>query len=203
MRPKKPMNSSSKYIAFEGIDASGKTTQAELFCQYLKNLNKTVYCTKEPGGLENTKVIRQLLLNSNIPPKAKLFLFLADRNIHISQIKQWLQNGFVVSDRSMFSTIAYQGFGDGFDLSFIEKANVFAAEGIMPDVTFVIDINLDTMDKRLFDRDAIESKPKSYFEKVRQGYRYVANHYDNIFIINGEKGIEEIFGNILDIWKQI
>ena len=197
------MSYSNKYIVFEGIDACGKSTQAKLFCEFLKEQSMDVYFTKEPGGTDETKIIRDILLNKHLTPKTSLFLFLADRAIHSELIKDKLKKSFVVSDRSMFSTIAYQGFGDGLDLDFIEYANSFATGSMLPNLTIILDITLETMNRRLKNKDVMESKGEDFFKRVKDGYRYVADKYENVYILNGEKHIDEIFQEVIEIWKSL
>ncbi len=193
--------SSFKYIAFEGIDGAGKTTQARLFCDMLQKNGEPVFATREPGGLINE--LRGIVLKKEIPPKARMFLFLADRAASIKQLKRELEHKHVVSDRCFFSTIAYQAFGYGIDVDFVEEASLFSAERMIPDLTFIIDIGIDTMMRRLSGKsaDAIESKGENFFERVREGYRYIANNYSNVYVINGERGKKEIFREIEEIWK--
>ena len=197
------MNSFKKYIAFEGIDASGKSTQAQMFCDFLKKTNHNVFCTKEPGGTGISKKIRRILLEDRLNPKARFFLFLADRAIHIETLKSYLKRGYVVSDRCLFSTIAYQSFGEGLELKFIEESNLFATQGLLPDVTFIIDIDLDTMRKRLTKRDVIESKGDEFFKRVIEGYNYIADRFDNVFKIDGRQPAEQVFEDIIGIWNTI
>lgn len=197
------MNSFKKYIAFEGIDASGKSTQAKLFCEFLKKTGHEVFCTKEPGGTGISKKIREILLENTLNSKARFFLFLADRSIHIEILKTYLKRGYVVSDRSLFSTIAYQSFGEGLELKFVEESNLFATQGLLPSVTFIIDIDLETMHKRLTKKDVIESKGDEFFEKVIGGYNYIADRFENVFKIDGRQPVERVFEDIIGIWNKI
>ncbi len=197
------MSSFKKYVAFEGIDASGKSTQAKLFCRFLKDNGYRVFCTKEPGGMSSTKKIREILLKERLNPKARLFLFLSDRAMHMEVVEKHLKNDIVISDRSMFSTIAYQAFGENMDLRFVESSNMFATSGVLPDITFVIDIGVDVMHKRLTDRDMIESKGDEFFNRVKKGYRYIADNFENVYIIDGEKPVNEVFEDILKIWNRV
>ncbi len=196
------MNYLNRYIAFEGIDGCGKTTQARLFYEYIKKQNISVYLTKEPGGTSIGKNIRELLLNTDIPSKTRLFMFLADRSIHIENVKNQLKNGIVISDRSLFSTIAYQAFGDGLSLEFVQQANLFAVDNITPNLTFIIDIDIKEMDKRITNRDVIEKKGKIFFERVKNGYQYIKDHFDNVYLINGNRNIKVIAEDIIGIWKK-
>ncbi len=201
MLPKKPKNL-FKYIAFEGIDGCGKTTQAQFFVNYLEKEGFCVYFTKEPGG--SSGKIRDLLLKERWPSKTELFLFLADRSLNIASIRNEMGKGsIVVSDRSMYSTVAYQGYGEGLDLEFLEKLNLFSTEGLKPDVVFYFDISLETMKNRVKNLDAIESKGDNFFMRVRNGYVELCKKESNFFLINGERDREEVFENVLKIWERL
>ncbi len=201
MLPKKPKNL-FRYIAFEGIDGCGKTTQAQLFVNYLKKEGYCVHFTKEPGGA-NSK-IRDLLLKERWPRKAELFLFLADRALNIVNVKRKIEKGcVVVSDRSIYSTMAYQGYGGGLDLEFLEKLNLFSTGGLKPDVVFCFDIDLETMKSRIKKRDAIESKAGEFFIKVREGYVKISKKEKNFFLVDGKKSKEEVFKAVLRAWNGV
>lgn len=194
--------SSFRYIAFEGIDGSGKTTQAKRFFSYLKSLGYGVFFTKEPGGVDEG--LREIILNHRWNKKTELFLFLADRALTSEVIKRKKDEGyFVVSDRSMFSTLAYQGFGEGLDLDFLVKLNMFATGGLKPDLVFCIDIDLDTMQSRVKNPDVIELKSIEFFERVRRGYLTLAETERNFFLIDGRKVEDEVFGEVKRIWESL
>ena len=200
--PLRNQKNSFRYIAFEGIDGSGKSTQAKLFADYLENKGCCVFLTKEPGG--STDKIRDLLLNYRWSKRAELFLFLADRAENAREIKNKLDKGcIVVSDRCMYSTIAYQGFGEGLDIDFLEELNLFSTDGLKPDIVFCFDVDLETMNERVGKRDVIESKPRDFFYRVREGYRELAKRNDRFFLIDGKKKKEEVFGEVLRIWESL
>ncbi len=200
--PPRNQKNSFRYIAFEGIDGCGKSTQAKLFTDYLENKGFCVFLTKEPGG--STDKIRDLLLNYRWSKRAELFLFLADRAENAREIKSKLEKGcIVVSDRCMYSTIAYQGFGEGLDIDFLEKLNLFSTDGLKPDIVFCFDVDLETMNERVGKRDVIESKPRDFFYRVREGYRELAKRNDRFFLIDGKRKKEEVFGEVLRIWESL
>ena len=200
--PQKRTKSSFKYIAFEGIDGSGKSTQAALFVDYLRSKGFKVFFTKEPGGKIND--IRNMLLDKKWPAKVELFLFLADRVLTSDMVRGKVEDGFmVVSDRSLYSTLAYQGYGEGFDIEFLVKLNLFSTNGLKPDLIFCLDINLETMKKRLNRFDAIESKSEPFFERVRSGYIELSKRFDNFFLIDGEKSKEIVFEEIVNTWENL
>ncbi len=198
--PQENQKNSFRYIAFEGVDGSGKSTQARLFSEYLKDKGFCVFLTKEPGG--STDKIRDLLLNYRWSKKAELFLFLADRTENARKIRERLESGcVVVSDRSMYSTIAYQGFGEGLDVDFLEELNLFSTDGLKPDIVFCFDIDLETMNERLGKRDVIESKSRDFFYRVRHGYLELAKRNNRFFLIDGRKKKEDVFKEVLRIWE--
>ena len=194
--------SSFRYIAFEGIDGSGKTTQAKRFYSYLQNLGYNVFYTKEPGGVEGS--LRELILNHKWNKKSELFLFLADRALNAEIIKRKIDAGYiVVSDRSMYSTLAYQGFGEGLNLDFLIELNMFATGGLKPDVVFCFDIDLNTMKDRVKNPDVIELKSREFFDRVRRGYISLAETEKNFFLIDGSKTEDEVFEEVKRIWESL
>jgi len=197
------MCSLNKYAAFEGIDACGKTTQTKLFYEYLMRSGKDVFLTKEPGDTIAGKKIRNIILNDNIDDKAALLLFLADRALTVNKIKDKLKNSYVVSDRSFYSTVAYQSYGSGIDLNLVERFNQFATGGLKPDIVFYIDISVNVMYERLRNFDRIEDKGKEFFNRVRDGYLKMVDQYDNIYKINGMQDKEDVFRDIVEVWNNL
>ncbi len=197
------MCSLNRYVAFEGIDACGKTTQTKLFYEYLIHTGKDVFLTKEPGDTATGKKIRNIILQDNIDDKAALLLFLADRVLTINKIKDKLKNSYVVSDRSLYSTIAYQSYGSGIDLNLIEQFNQFATGGLKPDVVFYIDISINVMYERLSNFDKMEDKGEEFFNRVRDGYLKMADRYDNIYKIDGMQNKKDVFRDIVEIWNNL
>lgn len=184
-----------KYIVFEGIDGSGKTTISKMFAQYLIKQNFSVFYTKEPYTQEIDSLIRQNQTN-----KTLLFLFLADRAIHIQELKK--QNvDFIVSDRSFYSTIAYQGYGGGIDIDFVTSLNEFVVDSFLPDTVFYLDCDVKIALNRVKKLDAIENKDLAFFEKARQGYLELAKKY-NFFIINSQLNTDKTFSSLLEYYER-
>lgn len=181
----------TKYIAFEGLDGSGKTTISKIFVNYLEKNNSSVFYTKEPYSKEIESLIRKKQSD-----KSLLFLFLADRSIHIELLRNQKNFDFVVSDRSFFSTIAYQGYGAGFDIDFVASLNEFIVEGFYPEIVFYLDVDVKKAFSRIKKYDAIEDKNLVFFEKVRKGYLELAKKY-NFFIINANNDINEVFEEVV------
>ncbi len=192
------------FITFEGIEGAGKTTQTKLLYDFLKKQGKDVVLTREPGGTETGKKIREILLSKTeefFPPKGELFLYEADRNLHVNNliIPYLKKNFYIICDRYTDSTLAYQGYARGLDIELIKKLNDIAVEGVYPDITFLIDIPVEVSLKRLGDKkDRIESEDVSFHERLREGFLKIAEENpERIVIIDGLKSIEDIFSDIL------
>lgn len=186
------------FISFEGIDKGGKSTQISLLVNYLKKKKYQVVPTCEPGGTRLGKEIERMLLESSvgqISDKAELFLYLADRSEHVKKvIKPALEKDkIVISDRFADASLAYQGYGRGLDIHWIDELNKRATQGISPELTFLLDINPELAKKRSKEKDRIENEEIAFHQRVRQGYLEIARSQPKrVKTINGEESIEEI-----------
>ncbi len=198
------------FITFEGIEGAGKSTQSVMLHNYLIEKNKKVILTKEPGGTETGKKIRQILLSHSdeiFPPLAELFLYEADRNFHIHNlIKPKIGQGYtVICDRFTDSTLAYQGYARGLDIDFVKEINSIASEGIKPDITFLIDIPVEEGLKRIQkirEKDRIEKEEIDFHKKLREGFLKIAEEErDRIVVLNGLEPPEKIFRQVIEILK--
>ena len=198
------------FITFEGIEGAGKSTQSVMLHNYLIEKNKKVILTKEPGGTETGKKIRQILLSHSdeiFPPLAELFLYEADRNFHIHNlIKPKIDQGYtVICDRFTDSTLAYQGYARGLDIDFVKEINSIASEGIKPDITFLIDIPVEEGLKRIQiirEKDRMEKEEIDFHKKLREGFLKIAEEErDRIVVLNGLEPPEKIFRQVIEILK--
>lgn len=187
------------FITLEGIDGSGKTTQLNLLKEYLENQNEKVITLREPGGTEFTEKIRELLLNKSYELNSftELMLFEASRSYLVENvIKPKLEEGcYVICDRFFDSTTAYQGFGRGLEINFIEKCNQMAVKSIIPNITFYFSINLESKLQRIGKRenDRIEQSGEEFYRNVINGFDQLADsHKDRIVTIDALKSIDEI-----------
>ena len=186
------------FISFEGIDKGGKSTQISLLVNYLKKRSYQVVQTCEPGGTRLGKEIERILLGSSvgqIGDKAELFLYLADRSEHVKKVvKPALEKDkIVISDRFADASIAYQGYGRGLDIHWIDKLNKRATQGICPELTFLLDIDPELAKKRSKEKDRIENEEIAFHQRVRQGYLEIARLYPNrVRILSGQESIEDI-----------
>lgn len=195
------------FITFEGLDFCGKSTQVELLKDYLVKKNRKVNILREPGGAIISEKIREILLdkkNSKMTMETELLLFSASRSQLVREIiiPQLNQGYYVISDRFHDSTTAYQGYGRGVPLNFVESLNKFVIQNALPDITFFIDIPVDEVVRRkskidLFELDRIELSKSGFYEKVRDGYLEISKSEDRFFTINGAASINEIHHMII------
>lgn len=163
-------------ITFEGIDGSGKSTQAQWLARALEARGLPVVHTREPGGTELGREIRRLFLHFGgleIAATTESLLMAADRSDHVARvIRPALQRGVcVISERYADSTEAYQGYGGSVPLEAIRSLNAFATGGLEPDVTFLLDLDPDEALRRRSDRtDRMEAKAMAFHRRVRDGY---------------------------------
>jgi dTMP kinase len=181
---------SGKFIVFEGVEGSGKTTQIQQTADWLQNWcgkDRSTIVTREPGGTKLGRQIRQLLLDdpeSLVNNRTELLLYGADRAQHVeSVIRPHLDRGdFVLCDRFTDSTIAYQGYGRGFDRDRIDMVNQIATGGLQSDLTLWLDLDVTIGLERVLLRgkpDRMERASLDFHQRVRRGYQELANIYPN------------------------
>jgi dTMP kinase len=192
----------TKFISFEGIEGSGKSTQAKLLHEFLLKKKYESYLTREPGGTEVAEKIREILIKEKMDGVCELLLNFAARRDHVEKlIKPKISAGnFVISDRFFDSTFAYQGFAFGVDVNIIEKIKQLTISGFSPDITFFIDIDIEIMQKRVSARlgnNKYENFPIEFHQKVREGFLFLHEKYpDRIVKIDGNQKKKEVFRSI-------
>lgn len=198
-----------KYLVVEGPDGTGKTTQVEMIKTWLKEVyNIETFDFQEPGGNEMADAIRHILKDGTIPriDSTDALLFTAARNeVWNGRALQELKLGkWVVTGRSYLSTLAYQGYGGGFDIDQIERttADYLGQKYIKPDYEFILDLDdeeerVKRISKRgeLEVKDTFESKAQDFQDRVRQGYLQIA-HDRNTPVISANQKPEEVFEEI-------
>ncbi len=196
-----------KFITFEGPEGGGKTTQAQRLIDRLQERGLEVLYTREPGGTPTGEAIRDILQHhvtgEEISPATEVLLFAASRAQLVNHvIRPALDRGaWVVCDRFADSTTAYQGYGRGFDIDQMIAINSFAIAGATPDLTLLLDVDLDEGFRRITERhrrkasplDRIEQEHRSFHERVRQGYLDLAAKWPERFrIFNGMEAEDTI-----------
>lgn len=196
------------FISFEGIEGSGKSTQARLLYEYLSKKGYTVILTGEPGGTEIGLKIRELLLSvehKGMIPITELLLYNASRVEHIKEIILPAINrgAIVITDRFSDSTIAYQGYGRGIDLNLISSIEKAVTGGLRPDITILLDLDVEIGLKRnrgINKTDRLELEDVEFHKKVRSGYLEIAaKEPERIKVIDASQNIEVIHNRIVGI----
>ena len=189
-----------KLITFEGIDGSGKSTQIQLLEAEFEKLDISYKTFREPGGTKLSEKIRAILLdkeNIELYSNAESLLFAAARaQLTAEQIKPAITKGeFVICDRFTDSTIAYQGYGRGLNINNLELINTIATDGLIPDITFILDIDPQKATERLktVNPDRMEAAGIDFFKDIRQGYYQIREqNQSRCIVINGEKPQKDI-----------
>lgn len=198
--------STGRFITFEGIDGCGKTTQLRMLGQWLREHGTDVVETVEPGGTEIGRQIRKILLDpasAGMQPRAELLLYFASRAQNVDEvIRPALEAGdTVLCDRFTDSTIVYQGCGRGLEVDVIRDLDRLACRGLNPDVTILIDIDLETSLSRAKRRNErtglsesrIDDESAAFHERVRQGYLALAKAQpDRIVTIDGAAAVGDV-----------
>jgi dTMP kinase len=183
------------FITLEGVEGSGKTTQAAILADALRRDGRRTILTHEPGGTRAGEAIRAILLDPavSLQLSAELLLVLADRAQHVREtLKPALERGeLVISDRYSDSTTAYQGYGRGFDLKLLGELNQLASGSLVPDLTVVLDCAIEIGMARTVARasdnprrpDRFEGEDLEFHRRVREGFLRLARAEPQRFVV--------------------
>lgn len=201
------------FITFEGIDKSGKTTQARLLTEALTQSGRAALLTRQPGGSPLCAEIARLTRDGRhfgrMAPVAELMLYLADRAQHVHEvILPALESGrIVVCDRYTDSTVAYQGYGRGLGLDTLATLNSVATGGLVSDLTLLVDVPPEEARRRGLGRatspddsldrppslDRMEMEQAAFFERVREGYlRIAASDPGRVTVMDGREDVDRL-----------
>ena len=191
------------FIAFEGGEGSGKSTQSKLLKEWLEEEGEEVLLSREPGGTEMGKDLRRILLDhstGDISPRAEALLYAADRAHHVfSKIRPALDRGeVVITDRYFDSSIAYQGAGRVLVSGEVARISRWATESLFPTLTILIDQPAEIGLSRLKSKDRLEIEPIDFHERIRQEYlQLTLLDPERYLVVDGRKTIEEIHREII------
>jgi dTMP kinase len=202
------------FITFEGIDGSGKTTQLRLLADRLRQTGRAVVEAVEPGGTEIGRQVRAIVLdgrNTKLTPRAELLLYFASRAQNVEEvIRPGLAAGnIVLCDRFTDSTLVYQGYGRGLGAEVVLTLHEIACQGLQPDLTVFVDIDLDESLARARDRNVtssssetrLEDESREFHKRVRDAYLALAAQEAHRFIvIDGAASVEEVAERV---WKEV
>jgi dTMP kinase len=199
------------FITFEGSEGCGKSTQVQRLVARLDSLGVPVLVTREPGGTPIGETIKDLLQfaphGSTMTPQTELLLFEASRSQLVREtIQPALARGAcVISDRFFDSTTVYQGVARKLDARLVQQLNQFAIGECIPDLTFVLDVDVETARARMLRRvrpvkpDRMEQEPMEFYQAVREAYRQLAEREpERVKLIDGSQSADEIE---IQIWK--
>jgi dTMP kinase len=201
------------FVTFEGMDGCGKTTQMRRLARRLRKQDHTVLESAEPGGAEIGLQIRKILLDSanhELSPTAELLLYFASRAQNVDQriLPALAQGTIVLSDRFTDSSLVYQGCGRGLGTETVLTLDRIACRGLKPDLTLLIDIDLDTSLSRAQARnrrgnrtDRMEEQAAAFYEKVRDAYLALAAQESHRFRIIDGRADKDLVAR--QIWKVV
>jgi len=194
------------FVTVEGVEGSGKTTVAEAIADNLSRKGLTVMVTAEPGATSVGNHIRQLLATVDERTAwTEAFLFLADRAEHVTKvIKPALEQGkIVLCDRFTDSTIAYQGFGLGLPLEWLTQLNAIATNGLVPDLTLLLDIDPEVGLKRSQRETVFERRSLDFHQRVRWGYLWLAKQEPHrIKVIDASQPLESVLAQAMQLVEE-
>ncbi len=201
------------FITFEGPEGSGKSTIASKVYEILKNEGKDIILTREPGGSYIAEQIRKILLkrnNTEMDILTEALLFAASRRQHLAEkVIPSIKNGSIVlCDRFIDSSLAYQGYARGIGIDKVMNINLFATEGMLPDLTILFDIEseiglerIDANPNREVNR--LDLERLEFHKKVRQGYLELERRFpERIKKIDASKSIDEVVSDCLKIIRE-
>ncbi len=203
------------FLVLDGVNGAGKSSLQKRISDYLKKASLDVVCTREPGGTPVGNTLRQILLEaktSRVSAEAEVFLFSADRFIHVSQVimPALEASKVVVSDRYCYSTLAFQGYGRGVSLQFIEELNQLATGSLLPDLVILLDLDPEVGLERTLKRnqahgaDSFESESLEFHQRIRDGFLRLARNYREPFLLvdasSDEQSVFDFCKPVIDRW---
>lgn len=197
------------FITFEGGEGSGKTTIIKRLTEELTQKGYRVVCTREPGGSKIAEGIRNIILdkeNTEMDYMTEALLYAASRAQHLSEkVKPALKEGKVVlCDRYLDSSLAYQGYARGLGIDRVYDINLYATEGLLPNLTLFVDIapsvGLDRIKQNHREEDRLDKEKIDFHERVHSGYLEVARRFpERIKVVDGEQSVEEVYADVQKI----
>ncbi|GAA4412799.1 dTMP kinase [Fodinibacter luteus] len=191
------------FIAFEGGDGAGKSTQVRLLAQALRERGRTVAVTRQPGGTELGAAIRDLVLHGDhVSPRAEALLFAADKAHHVDElVRPALERGeVVITDRYTDSSVAYQGAGRDLGAAEVHDLQMWAVDALVPDLTVVVDVPAaEGRRRRGGTHDRLESEADAFHEAIRQHFlAMAAGHPERYLVVDGTEPPDRLHDRALD-----
>jgi len=198
------------FLSIDGGDGTGKSTQAELLCQWLGQQSRAVVACRDPGSTRLGEAVRNLLLDRHdleIDRRSEMLLYMAARAQMVEEvIRPALEQGkTVVSDRYLLANVAYQGYGGGLDVATLWEVGRVATGGLMPDLTIVLDVPAEVAAARLArPLDRMEQQGAAFHARVREGFlAEAARQPERIVVVSAVGSVEQVQAEIRRIVRQI
>ena len=196
------------FLAFEGADGAGKSTQVKLLAEHFERQGREVVICREPGGTELGEKLRGILLDpgsGDMGPEAEVLLFMAARAQLCSRvIRPALEAGkVVISDRFLWSSVVYQGIVGGLGIEEVLSIGRVATGGLLPELTFLIDLDPAASHSSLDEGDRMESRGLDFQREVREGFAGLAADFpDNFALIDGSGSVEQVHEQVIKALPQ-
>lgn len=196
--------SAGYFIAFEGGEGAGKSTQERLLAEALTASGHDVVRTREPGGTPAAEAMRHVVLSpefAGLDARAEALLYAAARGEHVARVVRpaLARGAVVVCDRYLDSSVAYQGYGRGLGPEHIRDLSLWATGGLLPDLTVLLDVDPRRGLARFAQRDRLEAEPVDFHDRVRAGFIAIAaDHADRYLVLDAEQPVEVLATAILD-----
>jgi dTMP kinase len=197
----------SMFFSFDGIDGTGKSTQMELFADFLRDAGHDVLTCRDPGGTILGERLREILLHKAEIPlsgRAEMLLYMASRAQLVDQVIRpaFEARRVVVSDRFLLANVVYQGHAGGLDAEDLWRVGAVATGGVQPDLTFVLDMPVDAAVRRMNRQpDRMESRGQEFMERVRQGFLHEAARRPDTVVVDADRDVSTIQAEIREIAK--
>ena len=196
------------FVAFEGVDGAGKSTQVRLLGEHLERNGREVVICREPGGTSLGEELRRILLDpgsGDLQPEVEVLLFMAARAQLCNKIiRPELESGkTVISDRFLWSSVVYQGVVGGLGVEEVLSIGRVATRSLLPDLTFLVDLDPAASHSGLDDGDRMESRGIEFQRRVREGFLALAEEFkDSFILVDGGASIEQVHQQVLDALPQ-
>ena len=196
---------SGRYVGFEGVEGAGKSTVVGAVASRLEKAGGEVVIVREPGGTPIGEDIRRLLLHSEAMSdwtEAALFAAARAELVRVAVAPALSRGAYVLSDRTYYSSLAYQGVGRGLGVEAVRSLNTRVLEGVVPDVVVVLDVDPAVGFARETDRDRIGGEGLAFQQKVADAYRSIANHDERVVLIDASQPTAEVVQAVLEVISQ-
>ena len=206
-----PVIGKGMFFSFDGIDGVGKTTQMQLFCDWLAGRQLEVVTCRDPGSTPLGERVREILLTSGketlIAARSEMLLYMAARAQLVEEVIRpaLSTEKTIVSDRFLLANVVYQGYAGGLDVAAVRDVGRVATDGVMPDCVFLLDMSPQAALARMGDQlDRVESRGDEYRERLREGFLKEAKQWgDAVHILDADREVEDIQNEIRAIAEQL